>query len=128
MEKMKKVTKAQRYNDIKALLTGEAVAYGTDIEAAVEFIDHELELLAKKNSTGDKKPSKVQLENIEHKERIEAFLRNQSEGVTVTQILKGIPEFDDFSNQKVARLVRDMLEAGKVRKEIVKGKSLFSIL
>ena len=53
MEKAKKVTKAQRFEDIKALLTGEDVVYGTDVDTALAVIDHELELLAKKNSSGD---------------------------------------------------------------------------
>lgn len=126
-EVTRKVTKAQRFEDIKALLTGDMVTYGTDVTAALEFIDHEMELLMRKNATGDKKPTKTQIENAEHKERIKSFLLTQSEGVTVTQVLKGVPEFDDFSNQKVARLMRDMLEAGVITKEVVKGKSLFSI-
>lgn len=126
-EVTRKVTKAQRFEDIKALLTGNMVTYGTDVTAALEFIDHEMELLMRKNATGDKKPTKTQIENAEHKERIKSFLLTQPEGVTVTQVLKGVPEFDDFSNQKVARLMRDMLEAGVITKEVVKGKSLFSI-
>ena len=126
-EQVKKVTKAQRFNDIKAMLNGESVAYGTDVETAMAFIDHEIELLMKKNNSGEKKPTKTQEENIVHKTRIADYLRMQEEGVTVTQVLKAIPEFADFSNQKVARLMRDMLEAGQVTKEVVKGKSLFSI-
>lgn len=126
-EQVKKVTKTQRFSDVKALLTGEPTAYGTDVETALAFIDHEMELLMKKNSSGEKKPTKTQEENMVHKERIADFLRMQEEGVTVTQVLKAIPEFADFSNQKVARLMRDMLEAGQVTKEVIKGKSLFSI-
>ena len=127
MEKAKKVTKAQRFEDIKALLTGEDVKYGTDVDTALEVIDHELELLAKKNSSGDKKPTATQLENVEHKNRIKEFLSAQSEGVTVTTILKGVPEFAEFSNQKVARLCRDLCDSNEVVKAVVKGKSLFSI-
>lgn len=127
VEQVKKVTKAQRFEDIKALLEGKPTVYGTDVEAAKAFIDHEQELLMKKNSSGEKKLTKTQEENVIHKGRIADFLRTQTEGVTVTQVLKGIPDFADFSNQKVARLMRDMLEAGLVKKEVVKGKSLFSL-
>lgn len=126
-EKIRKITKAQRFEDIKAMLNGEPVQYGTDKDAAIEFIDYQMELLSRKNSSGEKKPTATQLENENHKERIKDYLRGCSEGVTVTQVLKAVPEFADFSNQKVARLMRDMLEAGVVSKEIVKGKSLFSI-
>lgn len=127
MEKTKKITKAQRFEDIKALLTGEDVLYGTDVDTALAVIDHELELLAKKNAGGDKKPTATQLENVEHKARIKEFLSTQVEGVTVTTILKSVPEFADFSNQKVARLCRDLCDSNEVVKSVVKGKSLFSI-
>lgn len=124
---VKRVTKSQRFEDIKALLNGEAVAYDTTIETAVEFINNELELLAKKNS-GEKKPTKIQLENEAHKEKILEFLAGQTEGKTCTEIMKAIPEFADFSNQKVASLVRKLTDAGKVAKEVVKGKALFTIV
>lgn len=54
-----RITKAMRFEDIKALLNGEIVTYGTTVEQAVEFIDKEMGLLARKNS-GDKKPTKTQ--------------------------------------------------------------------
>lgn len=126
-EKVRKITKVQRFEDIKAMLSDEVVQYGTDKNTAIEFIDHEMELLSRKNSSGEKKPTVIQLENESHKERIKDYLRNCSEGKTVTQVLKAIPEFTDFSNQKVARLLKDMLEIGVVSKEVVKGKSLFSL-
>lgn len=122
----KRVTKAQRFEDIKALLNGKAVTYGTTIEDALTFCDSELALLAKKNS-GDKKPTKTQEENEGYKAVILDFLRSQSEGVTCTDIQKAVPEFADFNNQKVAALVRQLVNADIVKKEVVKGKSLFSI-
>lgn len=123
---VKRVTKAQRFEDIKALLNDEAVTYGTTIEDAVKFCDSELALLAKKNS-GEKKPTKTQEENEGYKALILDFLREQTAGVTCTDIQKGIPSFADFNNQKIAALVRQLVEAGKVGKATVKGKSLFSI-
>lgn len=127
MEKTPRITKAQRFEDIKAMLNDEPIVYGTDKKAALDFIDHEMELLARKNTSGEKKPTKTQEENAVHKERVLTFLRVQTEGVTVTQVMKGVPEFADFSNQKVARLIKDLMDCGKVHKEIVKGKSLFTI-
>lgn len=122
----KRVTKAQRFEDIKALLNGKDVTYGTTIEDASKFCDAELALLAKKNS-GDKKPTKTQEQNEGYKALILDFLRGQSEGVTCTDIQKGVPAFADFNNQKIAALVRQLTDAKQVTKEIVKGKSLFSI-
>lgn len=124
---VKKVTKDNRFEDIMALLNGDSVKYGTTVEIANEFIAHERELLARKNASDDKKPTQTQLDNARYKELIKDFLMEQTEGLTVTQITKGVPELVDFSNQKVARLVRDMLDAGIVTKAMVKGRALFSI-
>lgn len=123
---VKRITKSQRFEDIKALLNGEDTTFGTSIEDACAFIDKELALLAKKN-TSDKKPTKTQEENEGHKAKILDFLTACTEGVTCTEIQKGVPDFADFNNQKIAALVRQLVDAGKVNKAVVKGKSLFSI-
>lgn len=125
MEKTTRITKAMRFEDIKALLNGQPVTYGTTIEQAVEFIDKELDLLARKNS-GDKKPTKVQEENEGYKALILEFLIDKN-GVTCTDILKGVPALSEFSNQKISALMRQLRLAGKVTVDEVKGKSLFRL-
>lgn len=128
MEKTNKtrITKAMHFEDIKAMLNGQPVTYGTTIEQAVEFIDKELGLLARKNSGENKKPTKVQEENEGYKALILEFLTDKN-GVTCTDILKGVPALSEFSNQKVSALMRQLRLAGKVTVEEVKGKSLFSL-
>lgn len=128
-EKKIRITKAQRFEDIKALLTDGEVKYGTTIEVAITVIDHELELLAKKNSgSGDKKLTQTQQENEALKEQIMEFLAGlpeDTDGVTCTEILKSVPALADFSNQKVAALVRQLKMADRVVATEKKGKSLF---
>lgn len=128
-EKKVRITKAQRFEDIKALLNGDPVTYGTTPEIAVTVIDHELELLAKKNSgSGDKKLTQAQQENEVLKEQIMEFLAGlpeDTDGVTCTEILKSVPALADFSNQKVAALVRQLKMADRVVATEKKGKSLF---
>lgn len=128
-EKKVRITKAQRFEDIKALLNGDPVTYGTTPEIAVAVIDHELELLAKKNSgSGDKKLTQTQQENEALKEQIMEFLAGlpeDTDGVTCTEILKSVPALADFSNQKVAALVRQLKMADRVVATEKKGKSLF---
>ena len=65
MEKTNKtrITKAMRFEDIKAMLNGQPVTYGTTTEDAVDFIEYEVALLAKKNSGENKKQTKTQQEN-----------------------------------------------------------------
>lgn len=123
----KRITKAMRFEDIKALLNGEDVKHGTSVADALAFCDSEMALLAKKN-TSDKKPTKTQAENEGYKALILDFLREQSEGVTCTDVQKSVTEFADFNNQKIAALMRQLVDAGKVSKEVIKGKALFSIV
>lgn len=132
MEKTNKtrITKAMRFEDIKALLNGDSVTYGTTIAEAVEFIDHEVGLLAKKNSGENKKQTKTQQENEGYKALILEFLSTLPEdkvGVTCTEIIKGVAEFEGFSTQKISPLVRQLMAADKVTKTEVKGKALFRL-
>ena len=124
-----RITKAMRFEDIKALLNGETVTYGTTVEQAVEFIDKEMGLLARKNS-GDKKSTKTQQENEKYKVLICEFLANKPEekkGYTCTEVIKLVPELNEFSTQKIAPLMRQLENAGKVAREEVKGKTLFHL-
>ena len=85
-----------------------------------EFIAHELELLGKKSSYKSSKPTKRQVENEEIKSRIAEILTD--EGQTVTEILAQLGD-ENLTNQRVSALLRQMT----VHKEVVKGKSLFSL-
>lgn len=126
MEKTTRITKAMRFEDIKALLNGQPVIYGTSIEDAVDFIDHEVNLLAKKNSGENKKQTKAQEENEGYKVLILEFLADK-DGVTCTDVLKGVPALSEFSNQKISALMRQLRLAGQVTVSEVKGKSLFRL-
>lgn len=130
-EKKIRITKANRFEDIKALLTGEATTYGTTTEDAIKFIDHELELLANKNkSDGEKKQTATQKENEGYKAIIIDFLTTSGnpDGMTCTEIGKAIPALSDFNNQKVAALLTQLKRAGKVEAVTGKGgKTLFKL-
>ena len=114
----KKITKRDRFN---ALLSIPAVQADPDM---VAFIEHELELLAKKNSA-DKKPTAQQTAN----EAIKSAILDGMEAnrlYTITDLQKSIPELADLSNQKVSALVRQLKDADLVVKTEDKRKSYFS--
>lgn len=130
MEKTTRITKAMRFEDIKALLNGQPVTYGTSIEDAMNFIDYEVALLTKKNSGETKKQTKTQQENEGYKALILEFLAtlpDDKDGATCTEIIKGVAEFEGFSTQKISPLVRQLMAADKVTKTEVKGKALFHL-
>ena len=121
----KRITKAQRFEDILALIHGETVKYGTTIEDAEQFIAHEVELLSRKNSSETRKLTDTQKANEKYRALICEFLALADGGKTCTEIARGVNELSEFNNQKVAALMRQLVETGAVTKTTVKGKSLF---
>lgn len=97
----KKITKRDRFN---TLLTFPDVQADPDM---VLFIEHELELLAKKNSA-EKKPTAVQVANESIKNAIyDAMQENRL--YTITELIKEVPECADLTNQRVSALIRQMM-------------------
>ena len=115
----KKLTKRDHFN---ALLAIEEVKSNPVL---VEFINNELDLLARKNSS-DKKPTAVQQANEELKEAILAFLQ-PGDKYTITEFIKNVPECADKSNQKVSAIVSQMVSDGKLEKVIEKRVSYFTL-
>ena len=111
-----KITKRERFEQIKVLVA--------DHPELVEFCDHELELLAKKNS-GEKKPTANQLANDGIKNDISAILANNGGLMTVTDIQKSLGA--DFSNQRISALLRQMMADGTVERVEDKRKAYFKI-
>lgn len=113
----KKLTKRDHFN---TLLTIEEVKNNPVL---VDFINNELDLLARKNSS-DRKPTAVQQANESIKTAILNFLANGGQ-YTITNMIKEIPECSDLSNQKVSALVTILIGEGKVEKVIEKRVSYF---
>ena len=119
MTNNKKLTKRDHFN---ALLNLEAVKSNSALK---EFIEHELELLEKKNSS-EKKPTAVQQANSGIKEEILVALDNQPNRLfTITELIKEVPVCAELTNQRVSALVRQLVEAGKVVRIEDKRKALF---
>ena len=95
----------------------------TDDEKA--FVEHELELLTKKNSS-DKKPTAQQVANDGIKTAIaDGMTANRL--YTVTELIKEIPECAELTNQRVSALLRQMIADGTVVKTVDKRKSYFQL-
>jgi alpha-amylase/alpha-mannosidase (GH57 family) len=115
MANTKKMTKKDYFEQIKRnyALT----------EDEVKFIDHEIELLEKKNAA-DKKPTAQQVAN---KSTQDAIYEGMESGklYTITDLIKTIPECADMTNQRVSALVRQMVLDGKVERTEDKRKAYF---
>ena len=121
----KKMTMTEQYEAIKALLNGETVEdYST--AKAIEFIDGRIAQVAKKNATptGERKPTKTQLENKGIKEQIVAVMADNGNPMTVGEIMK---ELGIESNQKVTSLLTQLVKASAVKRTEVKGKPYYAL-
>lgn len=119
MANTKKLTKRDHFN---TLLDMAEVKSNPKL---VEFIEHELELLDRKNSA-DKKPTAQQTANEGIKA---AILDNMVEGAryTITDLIKSVPECADLTNQRVSALMRQLIEAKLVVRIEDKRKAYFSL-
>ena len=115
----KKMTKREMFEQIKAnyQLT----------EAERAFIDHELELLAKKNSA-EKKPTAQQVANEGLKSTIIEVLTDNGGLMTVTDVQKSCEELSALSNQRVSALLRQLKDDGKVERVEDKRKAYFKAM
>ena len=112
----KKMTKREMFEQIKR-------NYNLT-QAEVDFINHELELLAKKNSA-DKKPTKVQVENEGIKTEILEGME-VGKAYTITDLIKEVPAVAELSNQRVSALVRQLVADGSVVRTEEKRKAYFT--
>lgn len=115
-----KLTKAQKFTMLKEI---PAVQENPTL---MEFIDHELELLAKKNS-GDKKPTAAQIANDGIKMTILAVLEASGKPMTITDLQKSNAELGDLSNQRVTSLISQLVKSEQVLRVVEKGKAYFAI-
>lgn len=112
----KKITKREKF---EMLMTIAEVKANPILS---EFIERELELLAKKNSA-EKKPTAQRAENEAIKETI---LENLTSRMTISEMQKSIPDLAEYSNQKITALMRQLVLEGLVEKVEDKRKSYFS--
>lgn len=91
-----------------------------------KFIEKQIEQLEKR--TTSKKPTATQLANEEFKKKIVEFFNSQEERVAIIgEMINEIPEFEGFSNQRVASLLTKLVNEGKLKKEIIKRKAYFML-
>ena len=115
---MKKLTKREKFEMVLAV---PAIA---ENEVLREFIQHEMDLLVKKNS-GEKKPTATQVVNEGIKSAILEFVNKNPKLFTITDFIKQVPECADMSNQRVNALVRQLLKAELVDRIEIKGRAYF---
>ena len=115
----KKKTIVEMYEEIKKVpgLSAEQIA----------FLDKRIEITQKKNAksaNGERKPTKLQLENENIKADILAGME-PNRLYTITELIKEVPCCAELTNQKVSALLRQMKEAHLVERIEDKRKTYF---
>ena len=119
----KKLTKRDHFNKLLAI---DEVARD---EKLVKFIEHELELLAKKNASGEGKQTATQIANEEIKNGIVEELENAPERLfTITEMIKEFDCCKPFVNQKISNLANQLVKENRIAKVEEKRKSFFKAL
>lgn len=122
----KNPTKKDRFN---ALLAIPAVAENSEL---VEFINHELELLAKKNAA-DRKPTAKQTAKLSHDAELRSAIVNEMEIGTLysaADMVKALPTLAaeaDLSTAKVSYLMRELVADGSVEKVVDKRHTFYKL-
>ena len=117
-----KVTKRERFAQLMEIVKASDVENSAEL---VAFIEHEVELLNKKNSRSDK-PTKTQVENEAIKTQIVSILERVGKPMTVTQLLAE-SELADLSNQKVSALLTQLRKTGEVVRTVEKKVAFYSL-
>ena len=92
----------------------------------VDFLNHQIELLDNRKSSGSKGMTKTQKENEGIKATIYTVLSEIGRPATISEMLKD-DHLNDYSNQKMSALLRQMVDAGTVIKSKDKKVTLFEI-
>lgn len=114
---MEKKTKKEMFNIIKSAMADNA--------EVVAFVDHELELLAKKNSA-ERKPTINQLDNKKIKKIVLDGIGTHS--YTITEIIKNVladTEWADLTCSRMTAIATQMAEDGDLIREVVKRKAYY---
>ena len=122
MTNTNKMTKRDYFSILREAYPATADNY----DDVIAFIDHELELLAKKNAAS-KKPTAAQVANEGTKDVIVSVLKASGKPMTITDMMKANAELGELSNQRITTLTTQLVKADVVLRTVEKGKAYFTL-
>lgn len=105
------MTKKEMFAEIVTVVESAEVAEETRTEM-IDFLNHQIELLANRKSSGERKPTAKQVENEKIKEDIKGLLMDGR--MTCGELAKAL----DITSQRCSALLRQLGDDGT--KEVVK--------
>lgn len=126
-----KITKRDYFTAIRKVFETyqiDTIDEGITTDDVLGFIDHELELLARRSAKRST-PTKAQQEAAEIKARILDVLNDAGVGMTIAEIMNTEPEyFSKFSNQKIAAQLTKLIKEGVGEREVIKGVNYYKVI
>jgi topoisomerase IA-like protein len=123
----KKVTKANRYNELIELLhrcEEEGMLTAEEHETYTTFLSHEVDLLSKKNATtGERKLTKQQESNVTLKTMLYDLIVADGKQ-TISQLMPKLTSTEEITHGRVTQLLTQLRNEGKILRE-KKGKETF---
>ena len=121
----KKLTKRDYFTKLRVIVADDA--------ELVAFIDHEIELLTRKNASGTQ--TKTQAENVKIAEILLQELAKVGNPITITDLMNQsevianyrLENGNPLSNQKISAIFKQLVDNKEIVKVIDKKKSYFSV-
>ena len=104
----------------------ENIQYGDDFSATVEKLEALKVQLAKRNKS-ERKPTKTQVENDAFKAAIVEYLTMVDTSKTIKELQAEIPDLTNLTNQRIAHMLTDLVNAKTLTKEYIKKTPYYSI-
>ena len=123
----KKITKKMNYAELLTVVN--QFTTGEQKDRLTDFINHEVELIVKKNSA-ERKPTANQVENEKIKNHV---LNNMVKGkeYTATELIKNVlsgTEWAELSVSRMTAILTQLVEDNSITRDYKKRKALFSLI
>lgn len=123
MTNTKNIEKEEKMTNLKAL---EYVLSNCKMPADVKEKISKMAEQQKNKFTNRKKAADME-ENIKLIAEIEKVLTNSNKAMNATEIFLTNDTLKATSNQKVSNLLKVLIDEGKVKRELIKGRAFFSL-
>lgn len=126
-----KITKRDYFTAIRKVFENyqfDTIEDGIATDDVLSFIDHELELLARRSAKRSI-PTKAQQEAAKIKTKIFDVLDTAGVPMTIAEIMNTEPEYlGKFSNQKIAAQLTKLINESAVEREVIKGVNYYKVI
>lgn len=123
----KKITKRDNFAELRTIVA--KFTAGEQHDRLTAFIDHEVELIVKKNSA-ERKPTQNQIENEKIKDYVLKAMVKGTE-YTATEVIKTLlagTEWADLSVSRITAILSQLVEDNSIVRDYKKRKALFSVI